>query len=267
MADLSQIETALVSTITQVVYPSGTGNPSIAGAPCKIYRGWPIPANLDRDLAAGAINISVYPLDNEQKVTRFPREWQAVSIPTPSLTLTTSGTTVTVGGTPSSPLNAAVGVDGSSYLYAVQPHDTTTSIATGLASLIPGASNSGPVVTIPNAYSLSAFVGGFGTVVRETKRQKRGLQVAFWCPDPTARDQVVPPVDAALADVDYLNLPDGTVARLIYERTRVSDRVEREGLYRRDLMYSAEYATTDAEAVAQIRDATRRRRGLPGPIR
>ena len=41
-------------------------------------------------------------------------------------------------------------------------------------------------------------------------------------------------VDGALADLEYLSLPDGSVGRLIYERTRVSDRVEREGLYRRD---------------------------------
>ena len=252
MADLSDISTALVSAITQVIYPTGTANPSIAGVATKIYAGWPIPGNLDADLKSNKINITVFPLDNEQKVTRFPKEWQTVSIPTPALTLAVSGVTVTIAGTPSSPLNAAIKTNGSAYVYAVQPGDTLTSIATGIASQIPGATSSGPVVTIPGAYGLSAVVGGFGTIVRETKRQKRSFLISLWCPSPTLRDQVTAPVDAALADIDYLNLPDGTVARLIYERSPVSDNIEKEGLYRRNLQYSAEYATTDSASAAQI---------------
>ena len=59
-------------------------------------------------------------------------------------------------------------------------------------------------------------------------------------------------MDEALAGIDYLSLPDGTAARLTYEKTAVSDRTEREGLYRRDLFYSVEYATTGTQSVAQI---------------
>jgi hypothetical protein len=257
VADLADIENVLVSSITQIVYPNGTGNPSIVSTPCKIFRGWPIPKNLDADLTAGKINISVYPNDNEQKTTRYPREWKSLPAPTPTLTVSVSTTTITLGGTPSSPLNVAIIVNGTAYIYPVQPSDTTTSIATALAAMVQAdttATSSGPVITIPYAHSLNALVGAFGTAVRETKRQKRSFQITFWCPNPTVRDLIVAPVDAALADIDFLSLPDGTAGRLVYERSKVSDRVEREGLYRRDLFYSVEYGTTDSLSAAQIVD-------------
>lgn len=255
MADCSDVESVFVSTIAQVLYPNGTGNPSIVTAPCKVYRGWPIPANLDTDLAAGAINVSVFPMAVEQRTTRYPRTYQTLTKPTVGLTLTVSSDTITVGGTPTSPLNAAALVNNKGYIYAVQSGDTLNSIATGLAALInadTSASSSGPVITIPAAKQLVARVGGVGTVIRETKRQKKGFQISFWCPNPTLRDQVVPPVDQALADIDFLTLPDGSSGWLRYERTVPSDRVEREGLYRRDLIYSVEFGTTETLSAAQI---------------
>jgi len=245
----------LVTTITQAVYPNGTSSPSVASVPCKIYRGWPIPANLDADLAAGTINVSVFPQPLEQNVTRYPKDWQTQNVPTPALTLTASGTTITAGGTPSSPLNAAALVNNTGYAYAVQIGDTLNSIATGLAALInvnTPATSSGPVITIPAAAQIAARVGGVGTIIRETKRQKRGFQITCWCPNPALRDLIVPPIDTTLADIEFLSLPDGTGGRLLYERSSVSDRVEREGLYRRDLFYSVEYATTDTQSAAQI---------------
>ena len=251
MADLASVEQSLVSAITQIIYPAGTANPSLTGAPVIIYRGWPIPRNLDKDLASGTVNISVFAQDNERKVTRFPREWQVLSQPTVNLTLTVSDNTVTIGGTTSSPLNAAVSVNGRTYVYAVQSNDSPTTIATALATLS-GGTSSGPVVTIPGASHLSAVAGGVGTMIRETKRQVRGFIVTLWCPDPDSRDAIAGPLDEALADIDYLTLPDGSAARLIYEKTRVSDRSERDNLYRRDLFYSVEYATTDTQNAYQI---------------
>jgi hypothetical protein len=255
MADLSDVESVLVSTVTQAVYPNGTGQASIANVPCRIYRGWPIPANLDQDLASNIINISVFPLDVEQRVTRYPKDWQELPFASPTLTITNSATTITVAGAPSSPLNVAAIVNNVGYVYAVQLHDTLTSIATGLASLINAgtpATSSGAVITIPGAHQLSARVGAIGTIIRETKRQKRSFQITFWCPTPALRDAIVPPVDAALGDIEFFSLPDGSSGRLLYERSPVSDRVERQGLYRRDLIYSVEYATTDTQSAPQV---------------
>jgi hypothetical protein len=255
LSDVSDVENVLVSTIAQIVYPNGTASPSIVNTDCRIYRGWPIPANLDADLNAGRINISVYPQPTEQRTTRHPRDWQPLPVTPPTLTLTAAGTTITVGGTPSTPVNAAALVNGKGYVYAVQPGDVLATIATGLAALINAdtpASSSGPVITVPGAHQIAARVGTVGTLIRETKRQKRSFQITCWSPTPALRDAIVPPIDQALADIDYLSLADGTGGRLLYERSIVSDRVERAGLYRRDLIYSVEYGTTDIQSATQI---------------
>jgi len=41
----------------------------------------------------------------------------------------------------------------------------------------------------------------------------------------------------------FIDLADGTQARLTYASNTVLDRAEDTGLYRRDLVYTAEYAT------------------------
>ena len=251
MADLSDIETALVAAIAQIIYPTGTGNPSLIGNAVNIYRGWPVARNLDRDLAAGTINITVFAQDNERKVTRFPQEWQVLAQPVVGLAAIASGNTLTFAGTVSTPLNIAVTANNQTHVYAVQASDTPTTIATAVAQLV-GLSSSGPVVTASSP--ISAVIGGAGTMIRELRRQKRGFIVTLWCPDPGTRDSIAGPLDDALAAIDYLNLPDGTVARILYEKTTVSDRSERDNLYRRDLFYSAEYATTQSQIAYQIVD-------------
>lgn len=319
MADVSDVESVLTATLTQTIYPNGTANPSIAAVPCKIYRGWPIPAKLEADLAAGKVNVSVFPQDNEKRTTKYLPKWYTLPFTAPELELIVEGNTITVAGTPSSPLNAAAIVNGTGYVYAVQANDTLVSIATGLAALInenTPAVSEGAVITIDDAIPqnspmelsesgplsrrfggavlasmagywpframnlglsgfwrkrfggviessmaayfptpsvhLAARVGAVVQTVREIKRQKRGFQITFWCPTPALRDAIVPPCDVALAGIDFLTLPDGTAGRILYERTLVSDRVEREGLYRRDLFYSVEYGTTQSGSAAQI---------------
>ena len=140
---------------------------------------------------------------------------------------------------------------GQSYVFTAAPSDTLESIAAALAALIPGASSSGDTLTAPGT-QVTARVGGFGTVVRELKRQKKGYQVTIWAGTPELRDVIAPLADAALAGVDYLPLPDGCPARLLYERSRQSDRAEKDNLYRRDLFYSAEFSTTQSLEAARV---------------
>lgn len=255
MADISDVEASIVAFVTQIIYPNGTAQPSAIGAKSNIYRGWPTPAKLDADLTAGTVNISVFPMDVESRTTRYLPNWQSLPVIAPTLTLTASGGTVTVAGTPASPLNAAAIVNGQAFVYPVQPTDTLTSIATGLAALINAritASSSGPVITIPSATRLVARVGGVGSVLNEIRRQKRNLMVTLWCPTPTLRDSAAAIVDPAFAAIDFLTLPDGSSGRILYERSRVMDTVEKYKLYRRDLIYSVEYGTTQVQSIAQI---------------
>ncbi len=258
MADLSDVENALVGVVAQVFYPNGTAQSSALGAPVRIYRGWPSKPELETDLRAGAVNVSIYALNRERPVTRFQNNWRQLSGPTePTLTLTVSGQTVTVGGTVAVPQNAAVIVNGASgYSYALQAIDTPTSIATALASLIsaddPEASSSGPVITVPSATSLIGRVGTFGDSLRELKRQRRDIQIALWANTPLLRDQIASLLDPALAAMEFIALADGTVGRMVYVGSPHDDTVQKEILYRRNLIYSVEYGTTQTRTDAAI---------------
>lgn len=258
MADLSDVENALVAVVAQVFYPNGTGQPSALGAPVRIYRGWPSKPELETDLRSGAVNVSVYALNRERSVTRFQNNWRLLSGPAePTLTLTVSGNTVTVGGTVAVPQNAAVIVNGASgYSYALQETDTPTTIATALVSLINAdnadAFSSGPVITVPGAVSLVGRAGTFGNSLRELKRQRRDIQIALWASTPSLRDQVAILLDPALAAMEFIALADGTAGRMVYVGSPHDDTVQKEILYRRNLIYSVEYGTTQSRNDAAI---------------
>ena len=250
-ADSSDVEEALVCLIATAIQPN------LAGIPVKIYRGWPIPAPLDADLVAGIVNISVFPSEVEQKVTRHMPVWRELEAEAATLAMTVTGNVVTLSGAPGR-YNCAVIVDNQSYVAASYSTDTLAAIASRLAALIPGATASGATLTVPGSH-VTARAVGYGNAVRELKRQKKGYQITLWCGTPQARDAVSPLVDGALASVEYLPLPDGSDARLLYQRTRVSDRAESDHLYRRDLFYTAEYSTNqtvEAPRITTITSAT-----------
>ena len=243
-ADAADVEAGLVQLVAAACYP----NPQ--NIPVKVFRGWPVPAQLDADLAAGVVTVSVYASDVEGKVTRHLPRWVDLPAAAPTLVLTAINNTVTASGTPDRS-NACVVTNGKAYVYPASSADTLQTVAQGLAALIPGATSSGATVAVPGA-AVAARVGGFGTAVRELKRQKKGYQITVWAGTPALRDAVAPLADAALAATDYLPLPDGFGARLLYERSRQTDRAERDGLYRRDLFYSAEFATTQSQTAARV---------------
>ena len=252
MAELADIESVLVATIAQAVYPNGTAGASATGTPARIYRGWPIPNQLDADLKAGTVNISVYPLDQERNLTKNPLDWIEVALPEVYLTLTVAGNTVTVGGMVTCPLNASVTVNGTAYAYPLQATDTPTSVATALSALIgPGSSSSGPVITIPNA-TISAAVGAVGGIVQEIRRQIKSFRISLWCSSPPIRDAMASAVDSALAQLSFVNLPDGTSGRILYVNTHIDDAPQKALLFRRDFVYSVEYSTTNTTLGAAI---------------
>lgn len=257
MADLIDVANALVTRIAQAIYPNGTGQASAAGVPCKVFVGWPAPAQLDADMAAGKINVSVYALPSERNTSRYSEDWREVVAPVKTLTLTANGQAVTVGGTVSTPQVVALVIGGVGYPYAVQAGDTLTSIATGLAALVyvdyPGTTSTGPVVTLAgNANLEAARVGASGTSLRNLRQTEGAYQISIWAPTPANRDAVSRVVDIALAKTRFLTMPDGTASRLIYQRSGISDELQKTRIYRRDFTYTAEYSTTETRTDTQI---------------
>lgn len=260
MADVSDVMASLASLCSQIVYPNGTSQPSVAGVKVAVRRGWPIPAQLDADLAAKVVNVSVYARADERNTSRYMTRSADVVANAPTLSIGAVGNVVTIGGvmpSPFAPHNIAVVVNGMPYTYAVQASDSVASIATALASVIaidvPGTTSAGPVITVASGASVGAArVGTAGQGVRETRRQERTFQITIWADVPASRDAAAKPIDAALSDTKFITLPDGTGGRLIYKGSPLSDDLEKAKLYRRDLLYTVEYATTVVDEAFEI---------------
>jgi hypothetical protein len=86
-------------------------------------------------------------------------------------------------------------------------------------------------------------VNGAGAL-QEIKRQAQGFKISLWCPDPVSRDAAAPVIDDALAVLGFVALADGSSARLIFAGSVAQDEAADATLYRRDIVYNAEYPTT-----------------------
>lgn len=248
MADQADVEAVLAALAAASLYPNGTANPSVPGPDCRIYRGWPNPSALDADLAAGRINVTVFPLEFKlRNVTRFPAHWTPLDIHAPTLKASVSGISATLYGTASAGQLAGLLVDGRTYVYRTQANDTPESVAANLASLVRAdriALLTNASVAIPGAAQLEARTVADGGALMEVRRQEQHFRLTAWCPDPATRDATASAIDADFATRPFIDLPDGTQGRLLYAGTAVFDQSQDAALYRRDLIYSVEYATT-----------------------
>jgi hypothetical protein len=251
MADQSDVENAIVAAVTAILYPNGAEAASAIGCGAvtvRVYRGWPVSAALHADLADGIVNVSVFPGGAPRDTTRYPTNWNVTTATTPSLTVSVAANAVTFVGATASGQMAGLSVDDATYIYLVQASDTTALVAAALAAQLIAAGLlvqiSGATVTIPGASKLIARVEQAQSAYQETRRQRQSFRVSCWCPAPLLRDQVASAIDAAMARTSFLTLADGTAARITLAGGDTIDQGENAILYRRDLIYAADYATT-----------------------
>jgi hypothetical protein len=247
MADQSDVETELVALASAALYPIGTVSASVPGPVCRIYRGWPKAAALNADLAAGRINVTIFPAGAAvRNTTRYPENWATAAV-LPVLTAAVTGISVSFGGTASIGQLAGVRVDGRSYVYRTTTSDTPASVAANIAAL----ARADGIVTL--ALSTLTFQGAGDLLARvvadapglmEVRRQQQSFRIICWCPTPLLRDAAATAIDTSLATIPFIMLPDNTAARLIFSGTTVFDQSQNAMLYRRDLLYTVEYATT-----------------------
>jgi hypothetical protein len=262
MADISDVEEAIKALVTATLYPNGTSQPSVISNACKVMRGWPVPKQLDADLAAKILTVSVFPMAGvERNTTRLTTDEQVLNIPAPTIAATISGHTITFAGAVTANQNVGViigdwGPAKNAYVYPATPSDTMTTIAAGLAALLVAAgiaaTSSGALLTLPPTIIAQARVGVFGTAWQEFKRQERGVMVTLWCPTPQMRDIAAPIIDLALVQNEHLLIGDGSGARMVYQRTMISDERQTVEIYRRDLIYMVEYGTNVIKTYPQI---------------
>jgi hypothetical protein len=86
--------------------------------------------------------------------------------------------------------------------------------------------------------------GSEGVAIRELRRQTKVLQVTIWGSSQNKRDLTSKSVDVALSILDRITLPDGTYGIVRYVNSIQDDLLQKQGIYRRDLMYSVNYAIT-----------------------
>ena len=256
MADQSDVEDVLVGLIGGVLYPAGADAVSLLGPVCRVYRGWPTAAALEDDLAAGVVNVTVFPEAAVQSVTtRWPDEWAVVAAVTPTLTAAISGTTVSFAGAAGPGQVAGILADNVAAVHRTEAGDTPERVAAVLASYLATqriALAAGATVLVPGAARLEARVMADQPALRETRRQRQGFRISCWCADPLTRDRAAGAVDAALSGMDFIALPDGTQGRLRFHAGQVFDHAQNAQLYRRDLVYSVDYATTQAAVLPSM---------------
>lgn len=254
MADISDIENVLVSKIAGSLfsggYSPGTMATALTGGQVKLYRGWPVSAELEADIAASKSHVSVFPeAAMTRNTTRYQDQWVQPSTVTPTLTVTVSGNVATFAGTPAA--GQMVGVltgraaSTSAAVYAVQAGDTLAGIATALAGQITGASSSGAAFTCTSVPTVRITMTQAATLI--TRQQEQGFRISIWCPSPAARDLLAGYVDASLALTHSFTLSTGEFVRLIYRATMTDDKPSQARLWVRHLRYTAEYPTTSTQ--------------------
>jgi len=259
MADISDVYDSLAGLIAGVIYPNGTGQAPVNGIQTRVYGGWPVKDQLDKDLRAGNAHITVFGRPESRNTTRYMTVPLDITVTPPALTLTINANTVAVGGTVAAGVNTAILVGTKAYLYQTVANDTLNTIATALAALInadfPGTSASGAVITLPATATITAArVGGNGSQVTEVGRVEQVFQITIWTNTPANRKSIGSLIVPQLMNSRFLTLADGSAARMIVQGQRDDDMPQKELLYRRDIMAKVEYAETITNTSTQVVD-------------
>jgi hypothetical protein len=258
LADLSDITTYIAAAVAAAVYPNGTGQPSIAAMDCRIYEGWPLPDKLDKDMAglnddgsprAGGpvANVSVYPMPGTGVATYQIQDKTYVITPfTPGLVVVSVvGDVVTVSGQPKVGEYLTLICDDAVVLS--QTGANTTALLAALAAqaqaAYPGASSTATTLTVPFGHSLVVRQGGVAITGKVLHRQRHSIMVTTWTPNQASRRLLAAGVDLVLKESIRIVLSDTSQATLVGNRTNLSDEQQASGIYRRDLIFDAEYAT------------------------
>lgn len=76
--------------------------------------------------------------------------------------------------------------------------------------------------------------------------------VTVWANCFDQRDPIASAIDSALSGQIHLTLADQSSATLRYKSSRQDDSQQKEGIYRRDLMYAVEFSTFQSQTLTQI---------------
>ena len=260
MADISDVENALVNAISSALFVSPYTNYMVqttelltTNIPVRLFRGWPVDSTLVTDLKAGVTSISVFSdPSTARNATKYLRNTTLCNTAqiSPTMTAVLSGSNVTFAGTTNVGQTIGIGVrnfgPGYGFSYRLQTNDTPTSVAALFATNLPGATSNGAVLTInaPNRW-IKLQVGGDVTQWMEVHRNQQVFMVTVWSPTVAIRDQLCGYLDPQLIYINHLSFPDGSVSEpVIGAGTHIDDVVQKEFMWRRTLYYTITYPTS-----------------------
>jgi hypothetical protein len=265
VADLSDVTALLTTLAASACYPNGTSQPSVASMDVRIFEGWPIPAQLDLDMAGQILagtppvpvtrpggrvaNVSVYPMPGAAaNVFQILDDTYTIIAPNYGLAApTVSGNVITVSGTPVAGEyltvilnNLDVASSSQSTLAAI-----LSDLATQITNFAKGytATATATTLTVTGWAYMTVRQGSVGTLAKVTHRQRQAVMVTVWAPDHITRTTLAAAIDILIKENLVVNLSDTSQCVLTYNRTSLSDEMQVNPIYRRDLIYEAEYAT------------------------
>jgi hypothetical protein len=247
VADLSDVEAALVAAILGLAQVNAEGCPILGGSVVRVFRGGPPVSALVVDRATGIVEISVFPVPNATRdTTRWGVQSTTLSIAS-GLSATMSGQSATFSGAAVGGELAGLLVNDQPFVYQAQAGDSAALVAAALADQVRVTQIcwlQQSTLTIPGAVTLVARTTGQAAVLQEWARQEQEFRISVWAPSPAARDRVCGAIGSALAQIAFLTLADGSAGRLMYRKTASFDDDQVASVYRRELVYDVEYGTT-----------------------
>lgn len=250
----------------------------------QVFEGWPNSTSLPTVLNNGGFQVTVKPLPiSSSETIASPKAVLVKFTPGTVVGTLTSPTVVTFTGTlpastdPSQPV-AILATSGSNITAQVSPTilvDSTfadldaiaTAAAAALTSAgIPAEADGATVVSTGTGTFLDVRVGGSGILAREIRRMCQQFLVTIWAGTETQRDAVWTVLESSLASPlenapgtsavatrQFLDMLDGTAARIVLQRDWREDESQADyGLFEQYARYEVTYPVCVFSPAMQI---------------
>lgn len=249
MASVLEVQEKLAELIEPIIYPNGTGSPSIINKDIKIINGYPVKDSLDKWLDAGKAMISIFTIEkSDQNTTRYTKRWHSLSAPAATVEMVLDDNyVIIITGTAANEQVATIKTSVEVASHQITSGESMDDIAAALGVQLTGAIVVGNTITIPNDFNIQLGVSVLGKVAKEIKRQNKRFCVTIWTPTYEDRDVIGEMIDVYLSDIERFVLPDDFYARIVYNGTVDIDDEQTHRMYKRELEYLIEYATTHTE--------------------
>lgn len=253
--DISEVEKQIAYDVLQNYFFEGFVNPTLPTnwtapdgtvVPMKIFRRKPDAILLQADMNNGVVDIGIYPVQGATRIERGHQlVWETMSTSPITASATVLGNIVQINGVGTAGNNVGIAYGRTGWQYRPNDGDSAQTIASTLASAIPGAIVSNNVVILQTSVPVSAGVVGDATQVMELDYQSQRFMITIYAPDPSLTDLVGGTVRLAMAEVRALGPgPDGDYSeRPIYRGVYDNMVPEKVGVYPQTQCYEVSYGT------------------------